>query len=150
MNRVIYNLLLRKITIAKWQLNLFGFLIFSCGALFGLYVLGNEIIIPRLFAASSPRTQTDWSNGEYLSINDIDTTSSGQFNLLDVGEKFTNTDFEIDLSSWNMPVLSSGGTITTSGNYRIHTFKSSGIFETPYSNNVEVIVTGKQIGRAHV
>jgi hypothetical protein len=86
---IIHHFFTRKITIARWELNVFGIVIFSLGALFGLYVLGNEFILPKLFAATSPWTQTDWSGGvgsstanQYSSASNIDTTgTAGQFSL---------------------------------------------------------------------
>jgi len=87
-NKVLRKLFFEKVTIAKWQLNLFGITLFTAGAVFGLGVLANEVIIPRLFAASSPWTQTDWSGGEgsstanqYSSQSNTDTTIEGQFSL---------------------------------------------------------------------
>lgn len=78
----------------------------TAGTVVGLSVLTNEVIIPRLFAASSPWTQTDWSGGEttglvtgtvttYAYESDIDTTtSSGQFSLDET------TGWSNDYSNW--------------------------------------------------
>jgi len=40
----------------------------------------------------------------------------------------------------NSPAAPTGGSITSSGGYRIHTFTSSGSFVTPVANNYEVLV----------
>ena len=42
----------------------------------------------------------------------------------------------------NMILIPTGGTITTSGSYTIHTFTSSGTFTTGKSGNVELLVVG--------
>lgn len=75
------------------QLQLFAISTFTAGVVVGFGVLTNEVIIPRLFAASTPWTQTDWSGGvaaglvtttvnTYGSESGIDpTTTSGQFSL---------------------------------------------------------------------
>jgi hypothetical protein len=104
--------------------------------------------LEKLLAAPSPWNQTDWSGGvgsstasQYSSASNIDvTTTSGQAVLSNAGEEFTNTDFESDLSSWSTPALPTGGTITTFGDYRIHTFTSSGTFTASSDVYVEVLV----------
>ena len=125
-----------------------GLLFISIGLIVGFYLTATEIILPRIFAASSPWNQTDWSGGvgsstanQYSSASSIDTTTTGgQVALTSAGEEFTNTDFETDLSSWSTPILPTGGTITTSGNYRIHTFTSSGTFTVNTADNVETLI----------
>ena len=89
MNWIMDKLFLKKFTIAKWQLNLFGVTIFAAGTIFGLYVLGSKVIIPKLFAAGSPWNQTDWSGGQgastnnqYSSVSNVDPTgTAGQFSI---------------------------------------------------------------------
>ena len=65
----------------------------TAGMMAGLGILTNEVIIPKLFAATSPWTQTDWSGGvdsglvtstvtTYASETNIDpTTTAGEFSL---------------------------------------------------------------------
>ncbi|MFA6007091.1 MAG: DUF2341 domain-containing protein [Candidatus Shapirobacteria bacterium] len=72
---LIYRLITRKITIAKWQLNLFGVICLTIGLVVGSYFTLKGI--SHTFAANS-WTQTDW-NGE--SGTNIDTTTAGQLSL---------------------------------------------------------------------
>ena len=74
------------------------------------------------------------------------TTPSGLVSAVSGGDsvsvKVTNSDgSDSGTQTLSVSSLPSGGTITTSGNYRIHTFTSSGTFTNPISNlSVEYLV----------
>jgi len=119
------------------------------GFLFATYFA--TVKLPQIFAASS-WTQTDWSGGtasdtvtgtattyESLSSTDASTTA-GQVILTNT-EKFSNTGFETNLNGWT-GFSATGGTITTSEGYTIHTFTTSGTFTPNGAGNVEVLVVG--------
>ena len=86
------------------------------------------------FASGSPSTSSDenpivtWSSsGTYnvtLTVTDLNGCSSTTVQPVSVGDP------------------PSGGSITTAGGYRIHTFTSSGTFSTPTSMTVEYLVVG--------
>ena len=140
------NYLTQKIDIFRWQFNLVVFTSFVLGIFFTFGYLLNKIWLSKTWATSSPWSQTDWSGGQgasttnqYSAISNIETTS-GQFSLSNAGEEFINTDFESDLSSWSSPTQPTGGTLSTSGNYRIHTFKANETFTAVSSDNLEVLV----------
>ena len=76
-------------------------------------------MIPSVYAASSPWTQTDWSGGsgqtswsdntKFSSSSSIDTTSTlGQTTLSTNTEKLSNTGFESNLTSWNTGIQPDG------------------------------------------
>lgn len=66
--------------------------------------------VPSVYAASSPWTQTDWSGGsgqtswsdttKFDSSSSVTTSTAGQATLANT-EKFSNTGFETDLTSWD-------------------------------------------------
>ena len=106
-------------------------------------------MITSVYAASSPWTQTDWVGGsgqtswsdatKYSSGSSVDaTTTSGQVTLTNT-EKLSNTGFETNLDGWT-GFSATGGTITTSGGYTIHTFTSFGTYTPNGSGNVEYLV----------
>lgn len=68
MKRILFNLVTKKVTIAKWQLNLIVLISFSAGIVFTFGYLLNQYWLPKIFAASSPWTQTDWSGGATASV----------------------------------------------------------------------------------
>ncbi len=80
------------------------------------------------------------------------TVPSAVYNNVTVGNavslKVTNADGVISgVLNTTAVALPSGGTITTSGSYRIHTFNSSGTFATGgYAGNVEYLVLGGGAG----
>ena len=144
--QIIHNLFTKKLTIAKWQLNLFGVICITIGLVAGSYLTLKGIT--SIFAATSPWAQTDWSSGsgasttnQYSSASSIDaTTAAGQLTLTST-EKLNNTDFETNLTSWDS-FSATGGTITTSGGYTIHTFATSGTFTPNGAGDVEYLVVG--------
>ncbi|MGI5826094.1 MAG: fibronectin type III domain-containing protein [Patescibacteria group bacterium] len=114
--KIIHHLFTKKITIAKWQLNLFGVIVFSAGALFGLYVLGNEVILPRLFALDD--TTNIWTfNAETADNYGYDSNlvtidGAGAYPAAGVN-KFTNPSFTSeDISSWSLLPVSGSTTPT--------------------------------------
>ncbi len=89
--------------------------IFSvAGFVVGLYHVAGKLVIPRLRAASSPWTQTDWSGGDdaavatgtvttWKSLDSIEATAStGQISLDYGEEEFINNGFNenSDIDSW--------------------------------------------------
>jgi hypothetical protein len=100
----------KKITIAKWQLNLVVFVSFVAGIVFTFTYLINDYLLPKLFATNS-WTQSDWSGESGTNIN---TTTPGQIQLT------TTTGWTNDYTSWGKraPI-----TITNSGsgqtNYQV-------------------------------
>ena len=79
-----------------------------------IFVFVSSNVLRSLISASGvPWVQTDWSGGvgvstsnQYSLASNIDaTTTAGQVTLGNTGEKFTNTGFETDLSSWQGGVL---------------------------------------------
>lgn len=89
----------------------FVFTAIVTGIIVGITILTNEVIIPRLFASTSPWTQTDWSGGTtsgtvtgtvttYESLSDLDATSaSGQISLTET------TGWSNTYSDWNRKQL---------------------------------------------
>lgn len=89
---IFHKVLLQKVTIAKWQLDFFGFICIVIGLVLGGYIAATHVI-PLIFAATSPWTQTDWSGGvsasvatgtvtTYSSVSSTDpTTSAGNLTL---------------------------------------------------------------------
>jgi hypothetical protein len=151
LKNIINILFTKKITISKWQFNLFGFLCITIGIIAGSYLTIKGIT--SIFATSS-WVQTDWSGGTasgtfnntittYESLSNINPTVAGQISLTNT-EKFTNTGFETDLSSWDFTSALSaiGGTIATASGYTIHTFATVGTstFIPSGTGNVDVLV----------
>ena len=93
-------------------------------------------------ASNSSWNQTNWNGGtggstsnQYSSASNIDASSSGKLRLTST-EKLSNPGFETTNS-----FSATGGTVTTSGDYTIHTFTSgSGTFTSNGAGNVEVLV----------
>jgi len=54
------------------------------------------------------------------------------------------------ISAGSGTTIATGGTITTAGGYRIHTFTSSGTFSAPYTGRAEVLVVGGGGGGAPI
>lgn len=54
------------------------------------------------------------------------------------------------ISASSGTTIATGGTITTAGGYRIHTFTSSGTFNAPYTGRAEVLVIGGGGGGAPI
>jgi hypothetical protein len=135
----------KKVTIFRWQLNLFGFLMFCTGIIATFTFISKQYLFPKIFATDS-WVQTDWSEGQgtstinqYSLASGIDVTNTlGQISLTNT-EKFNNVGFETDLSSWSS-LSATGGTITTVNGYTIHTFTSSGSFVVSGAGDVEVLV----------
>jgi len=146
MQKIYHYLFAPRFTLNRFQLNLVGLFFISIGLVAGSYLTLKGIT--KIFAAPAPWTQTDWSSGvgasttnQYSSASSIDaTTTAGQLTLTNT-EKLTNTDFETNLTSWDS-FSATGGTITTSGGYTIHTFTSSGTFTPNGAANVEYLVVG--------
>src|SRR3990167_3932393 len=89
-------------------------LVISVLLIFTLLFSQFSFLVNPVYAASSPWTQTDWSGGsgqtswsdttKYSSGSSVDaTTTSGQVTLTNT-EKFSNTGFESNLTSWNTGV----------------------------------------------
>jgi hypothetical protein len=107
----------RKRTVLRYSKNylqLFGIFVFSAGFAAGIFLTMAEVIIPRLFAATSPWTQTDWSSGvgssttnQYSSSSNIDATGTAGQLTLTTAISLTNLDFETDVSGWIGGVLPS-------------------------------------------
>lgn len=109
--QIFHHLITKQITISKWQFNLALFIAFAFGIIFSLSYLTNSYLLPKLFAATSPWSQTDWSGGEgsstanqYSASSNIGTSPPGQFSLA-TPTSISNPDFETDLSSWYGGVL---------------------------------------------
>jgi hypothetical protein len=76
----------------QWEWNSFGIVMFAAGIGFALVILTEKIILPSIFAATAPWTQTNWDGGvaggtvtstvtTYESQTDIDTTIAGELSL---------------------------------------------------------------------
>jgi len=144
MQKINHYLFAPRFTLNRFQLNLVGLFFISIGLVAGSYLTLKGIT--KIFAAPAPWTQTDWSSGvgasttnQYSLASSIDaTTTAGQLTLTNT-EKLTNTDFETNLTSWDS-FSATGGTITTSGGYTIHTFATSGTFTPNGAGDVEYLV----------
>ena len=86
----IKSLFTRKRHIHKWQIYLYGGIMFTVGIFFAILLLSGQIKIPQIFATSS-WNQTDWSSGvgasttnQYSSGSNINHSTNGE-------TKFTNT-----------------------------------------------------------
>lgn len=118
--KIIYHLFLKKITIAKWQFNLFGVIVFSAGALFGLYVLGNKVILPKIFALND--TAKVWTfntstSGDYTtSLTVVDEAGAHPTGGTVGANKLTNPSFTSDNSSWSVAAAPPAGWIEVPGN----------------------------------
>ncbi len=89
----------------RFQFNLFVLALFFTGTVFGIYLITAEVIVPKVFAATSPWTQTDWSGGTasgtvtgtvttYESGSDVDVATAGQVSLSETSA------WDSDYSSW--------------------------------------------------
>ncbi len=65
LKKIVYHLLTKKITIAKWQVNLFGLSVFSIGFVSGFYLLTSQIIVPLISAATTSQTWNFATAGDY-------------------------------------------------------------------------------------
>ena len=116
--KVIHNLFTKKITIAKWQLNLFGVILFSLGAVFGVGVLTNKLVLPGIFALND--TTKTWTfntenAGNYTYDNAlVNVDDSGAWPGVN---KFTNAGFESDLTGWTVGPTINDTFDTLSGNW---------------------------------
>lgn len=101
-----------RFSFSRFQFNLIALFFISTGLVIGMYVaLAN--IIPTIFAADTPWTQTDWSGGQsdsvatatvttYSAVSNVDATgTSGQLSLSAV-EEFSDfgIDTDDDLDNW--------------------------------------------------
>lgn len=78
--------------------------------IFSLLFSQFSFLVPLVYAASSPWTQTDWSGGsgqtswsdntKFDSSSSVTTSTAGQATLTNT-EKLSNTGFESDLTSWS-------------------------------------------------
>lgn len=118
----------KKYHFNRFQFNLVAIFFLTVGLMAGSYLTATEVILPRLFAATSPWTQTDWSAGEgastsnqYSSISGL-TNPSGEISLEETDNwssdyaswayrkkiTFDNTDANLGVTSEtlsNFPVL---------------------------------------------
>ena len=60
---ILSKIINKKVIFYRWQVNLLALIFFSAGSIFGLYYLGNEVILPRLFAAEPSLEQSTWISG---------------------------------------------------------------------------------------
>jgi len=79
----------------RLQFNLVALLFISVGLIVGIYLSTTKIILPSIFAADSPWTDTDWSTGvDYTSKSNIDNDTEGEFKLAG------GSDWSETYSSW--------------------------------------------------
>lgn len=86
---------------------------FALFLIFALLFSQFSFLIPSVYAASSPWTQTDWSSESGTNVDT--TTTSGQITLTNT-EELSNTGFETDLTSWDTPDYSTNIQNTQSDN----------------------------------
>ena len=87
-------------------------------------------------------------NGNYINYGFlIKASNESQANLWGIGSR-RNADssywpsLSLTLYNPNLPVSATGGIITTSGSYKIHTFTSSGTFNVSTAGEIEYLVVG--------
>ena len=102
MKKYLLNIFKKEIVIKKWKFNLILSVTLFVGTAIGSYLTVANLLIPRIFAATSPWTQTDWSGGQgssttnqYSSSSNIDVTSTaGEFSLEENSNLLTGYDME--------------------------------------------------------
>jgi hypothetical protein len=103
-------LFFKKYHFSKAQFQMVALSILVVGVLIGTVFTTTKYLAPILFAATTPWTQTDWSGGvasgnvtgtvtTYESETGIADTVGGVFSIFSTN-KFSNTGFETDLTSW--------------------------------------------------
>ena len=71
----------KKVTIAKWQLNLFGLVCFLTGSVFGIYLVVSKQF-PAIFAADAPTTITKTAESDFASGSFTSTQIAGAPKML--------------------------------------------------------------------
>lgn len=102
------------------HLQLFGLSLFACGMVVGSYLTVTDIILPTIFAATSPWTQTDWSGGVASG------TVTGTVNTYETASDVNTSSGQVSLSGTYGDVAVVQGTqlSTSSTNFNVGTFTS--------------------------
>jgi len=127
----IYRFFTRKIVMYKWQLNLFSLIIFTAGIGFSLFILTEKIILPSIFAATTPWTQTDWSGGVSAAVATGTVTTY---------ESVSNTDASTTIGQATLTQTSGwAGSYTSWAKRQVITITNGGALQTDYQ--VKLVVT---------
>ncbi|MBI2356476.1 LamG domain-containing protein, partial [Candidatus Dojkabacteria bacterium] len=105
--------------------------------------LSSKSSLPFYIAADRPGTYLQTTVGESAYANyQPDANTVGLWHLDEIGGSISSLKDSSGNSYDGNALYATGGTITYSGGYTIHTFTSSGSFVTSGSRNVEVLVVG--------
>ncbi|PIS15939.1 hypothetical protein COT62_01015, partial [Candidatus Roizmanbacteria bacterium CG09_land_8_20_14_0_10_41_9] len=113
--KILHNLFTKKITLYKWQLNLFGVIVFGFGICFGGFLTVKNILFPKIFALNDTTKTWTFSVGVGSSYT-FDATlvgvgGSGASPITGVN-KLSNPSFAADTGSWTLSPINGDTTPT--------------------------------------
>lgn len=144
MKNLIRHLFLKKITIAKWQLNLFGIICLTIGLIAGSYLTLSKIF-PNVFALND--TAKTWTfntanAGSYTtSLTTVDDSGAHPTGGTVGANKFTNPSFDSDNSSWSVAAVPPSGWVEVPGS---GTYSTSNFLVMKYEAKCDA--TGDGVG----